>query len=100
EKAEEAERERRGPGADMRRWRTRECGLGDVGRRTDEVVHRRGEEADRAEHCPTRTPCHVPGEDEAERRDRDARPLPVAGVSPVEDRAADQHAAHEMEPER
>src|SRR6266702_2368213 len=63
-------------------------------------MDRRREEADRAEHGPTRPPRHVRDDDEDERRDRYAGPLAVAAVRPVEDRAADQQPAHEVEPER
>ena len=107
EEAEEAERERRRPGAYRARTRGAngrprrggdarpataepECPFRKRRRRADDIVDRRGEEADRPEHGPARPPRRVRDPDEHEGDDRDEGEIGIARVAPVEDRTADQ----------
>ena len=118
--AEEAERERGRPRTDRaaeatctrtpvgdRRWPdvhhwldAEEAARTSPRRRPDDVVDRRSEEADRPVDRPTRPLRRVRDEDEGDGEDRDQREVEVARVEPIQERAADERAADEVEPER
>ena len=62
-------------------------------------VLRGREEPERAEHGPARAPRARADADVEEADERDQRPVRVAAVPPVEQRAADQDARRKVEPE-
>ena len=72
----------------------------DQRRRAAGVVDGRGEEAERREDGPARSPRPVRDQDEDDRDDEDDREVEVALVEPVEDRHTDEQPSDEMEPER